>query len=74
MICLTVIRLFESGSSIFRSSDNANVSNLLHGVIVTHELSLFHFTNSEQPVVGSSHGNSVIYHYNLIYINILFSH
>lgn len=59
MICVTVIRFLESGSRIFRNSDNANVSSLLHGVIVIHELSLFHWTNSAQPVVGSSHGSSV---------------
>lgn len=55
----TVMRLVEFGSSILRSNDKAIVSNLLHGVIVIHELSFFHLTNSLQPVVGSSHGNSV---------------
>lgn len=59
MIRLTVIRLDESGSRTRRSIDNANVSNLLHGVIVIQELSLFHLTNSAHPVVGSSHGSSV---------------
>lgn len=59
MICLTVIRLSGFVSSILRSNDKASVSNLLHGVIVIHELSLFHLTNSAQPVVGSSHGSSV---------------
>lgn len=53
------MRLVEFGSSILRSNDKASVSNLLHGVSVIHELSLFHLTNSLQPVVGSSHGNSV---------------
>lgn len=59
IISFTVIRFFESGSSIFRNSDSANVSSLLHGVIVIQEMSLFHLTNSAQPVVGSSQGNSV---------------
>lgn len=52
------MRLFESGSSMRRNNDNANVSSFNHGDIVIHELSLFHLTNSAQPVVGSSHGNS----------------
>lgn len=59
MISFTVILFFESGSSNFRRNDSASVSNLLHGVSVNQELSPFHLTNSAQPVVGSSQGNSI---------------
>lgn len=54
----SVMRLAESGSKIRRRSDKANVCNLVHGVAVSQELSLFHVTYSAQPVVGSSHGSS----------------